>query len=133
MMHRHARETVPPRLAVNPFEHDATGWQGERLGAFGLSQDECAPLFARGEHGLDWLRQSYHDHSLPALLLPGTTADLAMLAPLAESWRSRFKTILVLGIGGSSLGGATLTQLAPSPAAPPRARPRGVRHARTAP
>lgn len=125
-MRHHVRETASPDLCLVPFEHDVGGWLGEKLGAFGLSPDERRPLFQRGEYGLDWLRQSYEDRSLPVLHLPRATSDLDELAPIARSWRERFAAIVVLGIGGSSLGGATLTALAQSALTGPGSGPRVI-------
>jgi glucose-6-phosphate isomerase len=124
MMRPHSLQMPRAPFGAGPFEHDVTGWQGQRLGAFGLSADECQPLFARGERGLDWLRRAYDDGSLPVLHLPEREDDLEAMRPIAQDWRARFSHVVVLGIGGSSLGGATLTRLVQSPLGNPRSGPR---------
>jgi glucose-6-phosphate isomerase len=69
------------------------------------------------------LRRRPDDGTLPLLRLPGLRDDLPTLAALADEFRRRFDHVLVLGTGGSSLGGQTLCALAdqgfgPRPGAP---------------
>ncbi len=61
---------------------------------------------------LDWLRGAYEAGSLPLLRLPERRDDLDALKPVVERLRRDFDHILVLGTGGSSLGGKTLVALA---------------------
>ena len=49
--------------------------------------------------------------TLPLLTLPADTADLAPVRAAAERLRQGASDVLVLGTGGSSLGGQTLAQL----------------------
>lgn len=48
------------------------------------------------------------------LRLPAEGDDLAELADIAAEWRGRFKRIVLLGVGGSSLGARALAALAPA-------------------
>jgi glucose-6-phosphate isomerase len=62
------------------------------------------------------LRQAHDNSSLPLLRLPAATADLDDLEDLAERMTESFDDVVVLGTGGSSLGGRTLCALGLSPA-----------------
>ena len=66
---------------------------------------------AEAANALEWLRQQYKDKSLELLQIPSRTDDLKEAEKLARSIGRGMKTIAVLGIGGSSLGGQALTVL----------------------
>src|SRR3546814_10156034 len=51
---------------------------------------------------------------LPLLSLPARRDDINAWQPIIDRYRSQFDDVVVLGIGGSSLGGATLCRLADS-------------------
>jgi glucose-6-phosphate isomerase len=57
------------------------------------------------------IQQHYETSSLPLLRLPEQTSDLTELEDLAAQINAWAKTVVVLGTGGSSLGGQTLYQL----------------------
>ena len=61
---------------------------------------------------LDALKRQYDDASLTLLQLPEARDDLDPAREIAADFRTRLDTILVLGTGGSSLGGKTLADLA---------------------
>ena len=63
---------------------------------------------------LVWLRQQAADKSLELLGIPGRTDDLKAAQKVAAAITGA-KTIAVLGIGGSSLGGQALTSLRKKP------------------
>lgn len=65
----------------------------------------------RAPKALNWLRDAKASGALPLLNLPFTTDDVTALAPIADRLRGNFDHVLVLGTGGSSLGGKTLVQL----------------------
>jgi len=72
---------------------------------------------------VDGLRRRHADGSLPLLRLPARHDDLAALGAVASRYRRDFDDILILGTGGSSLGGKSLCELAgpaPVPVSPPR-------------
>ncbi len=78
---------------------------------------------ARCADGLEAIRAAHGNNSLPLLRLPAATGDLAALTPHVARFRSRFDDVVVLGTGGSNLGGKTLCALAdrgfgPGPGAP---------------
>ncbi|MEE8333818.1 MAG: glucose-6-phosphate isomerase [Alphaproteobacteria bacterium] len=95
----------------------------EAIGAHGLDRARYDQLIEAAGGALDALRGWHQDASLPLLRLPETTDDLPELAALAEDYRQRFDDVVLLGTGGSSLGGQTLCALAdrgfgPLPGAP---------------
>jgi glucose-6-phosphate isomerase len=88
-----------------PYAQDLSRCFGDRLtvGAY-------EGLLARTAKGLEKLRAAHDDGSLPLLRLPERRDDLDALAPLAERL-SMCNDVVVLGTGGSSLGGKTLAAL----------------------
>ena len=80
-------------------------------------------LAAAGE-GLAGLRRAYADGSLPLLRLPEAQGDLAMIEARAEHHREHADNVVVLGTGGSSLGGQALYALADSGFGPSGDSPR---------
>jgi glucose-6-phosphate isomerase len=84
----------------------------EHIGPHGVSADALKSALARAEKALDWLRARHADRSLPLLRLPETHSDLESIRDTARQLADRATDIVVLGTGGSSLGGQTLAQLA---------------------
>ncbi len=84
----------------------------ENIGEHGISADALKSVLARADSALDWLRVRHADHSLPLLRLPETHNDLETIRDTARQFADRATDIVILGTGGSSLGGQTLTQLA---------------------
>jgi glucose-6-phosphate isomerase len=60
---------------------------------------------------LNWLREQYSAKSLELLGIPARTDDLKAARARAAEIAKGCKTVAVLGIGGSSLGGQALTAL----------------------
>lgn len=84
----------------------------DRIGAQGVSVDALKAALARAEGALEWLRGRHADRSLPLLRLPETHSDLEIIRDTARQLADRATDIVILGTGGSSLGGQTLAQLA---------------------
>ena len=82
------------------------------------------PALARMAEGLAALRRAYDDGSLPLLRLPEAQGDLAMIEARAEHHREHADDVVVLGTGGSSLGGQALYALADSGFGPSGDSPR---------
>src|SRR6185436_9943785 len=61
---------------------------------------------------LDWLRARHADGGLRLLALPDRRDDLRAIAAAARRLAQGATDIVLLGTGGSSLGGQTLAQLA---------------------
>jgi glucose-6-phosphate isomerase len=84
----------------------------EHVGPHGIGADALKSVLARAESALDWLRARHADGRLPLLRLPETRGDLETIRDTARQLADRATDIVILGTGGSSLGGQTLAQLA---------------------
>lgn len=81
------------------------------VGEGGIPDDAFAKAVADLAPALARLKGEAEAKSLPLLGLPAETADLAPVRAAAERLRQSASNVLVLGTGGSSLGGQTLAQL----------------------
>lgn len=106
------------------YEHIYEGCLSGSLGAHGLTEGELAPILAATTDGREWVRARHKDGGVALFRLPSARADLGPLSAMAARCRDRFSDMVVLGTGGSSLGGRTLTALADSGFAPPTGAPR---------
>ncbi|MCE2510351.1 MAG: glucose-6-phosphate isomerase [Alphaproteobacteria bacterium] len=88
------------------------------IGEGGLSREAFEKVLARTAQGIETLRRQRAEGNLALLALPEAREDLAALNPLAARYRQRFDRVVILGTGGSSLGGRTLTALREEGAAP---------------
>ncbi|MGA8886884.1 MAG: glucose-6-phosphate isomerase [Pseudolabrys sp.] len=84
----------------------------EHVGPHGIGAGALKSVLARAESALDWLRARHADGRLPLLRLPETHSDLETIRDTARQLADRATDIVILGTGGSSLGGQTLAQLA---------------------
>ena len=84
----------------------------DNVGQHGVAAEALDAALARAEGALDWLRARHADGGLPLLNLPETTSDVPPLRDAAQTIADRATDIVMLGTGGSSLGGQTLAQLA---------------------
>jgi glucose-6-phosphate isomerase len=82
------------------------------IGQHGVSSDALNAALARAEKALDWLRARHADGGLPLLNLPEVRDEIPALRDAAIRLADRSTDIVLLGTGGSSLGGQTLAQLA---------------------
>ena len=106
-----------------PYSHEIESCFSDAVGAGGLSREEFSALLDAARPAVETLRRRHGDGSLPLLRLPGRRDDIAGLTEVAGRYRRDFDDILVLGTGGSSLGGKSLCELAgpaPVPLTPPR-------------
>ncbi|MDH3229654.1 MAG: glucose-6-phosphate isomerase [Alphaproteobacteria bacterium] len=83
------------------------------IGTGGLDEPQLAAALKKARDGLAQLRAWRESGFLPLLALPGRRDDLAALEPVIGRYRDGFDDLLVLGTGGSSLGGRALCALAP--------------------
>jgi glucose-6-phosphate isomerase len=95
-----------------PFEQDIENARAEAIGQHGVGKAALSDTLRRCEAALDWLRKQQADESLPLLRLPAKTSDLDEISKAAVRLRAGATDLVVLGTGGSSLGGQTLAQLA---------------------
>src|SRR5580704_12018780 len=86
--------------------------RAERIGAEGVAAHDLADAIGRTGQALDWLRARHADGGLPLLRLPAERGDLAPIAVAARRLSAGASDIVLLGTGGSSLGGQALAQLA---------------------
>lgn len=84
----------------------------KNIGQHGVSADALNAALTRAEAALDWLRARHADGGLPLLNLPEMRDEIPALRDVAVRLADRATDIVMLGTGGSSLGGQTLAQLA---------------------
>lgn len=106
------------------YRQDITGCQAETVGTRGLGAEALATALAQAAPALEHLRAWQADGSLPLLRLPARRDDLPACRELAEAFRARFDDVILLGTGGSSLGGQTLYRLVERGFGPPSGSPR---------
>ncbi len=96
-----------------PLQQSIDKAQAERIGAGGVAADALADALKRAEGALDWLRARHADGGLPLplLRLPALRDDLNGIAQAGRRLAAGAADIVILGTGGSSLGGQTLAQL----------------------
>ena len=84
----------------------------KNVGPHGVADAALSGALARTEAALDRLRQHYTEGTLPLLRLPEKQDDLEGIREAAARLKDGASDIVILGTGGSSLGGQTLAQLA---------------------
>ena len=94
------------------------------LNASRLTNARYTAMLARTQPALDQIRQWRNDGTLPLLELPYRQDDIYQITPLAARFRDSFDDVIVLGTGGSSLGGKSLYALADFGWGPPQGTPR---------
>ncbi|MEE8188559.1 MAG: glucose-6-phosphate isomerase [Kiloniellales bacterium] len=82
------------------------------IGDGGLGEDVFTRVLMEAAPAHDRLCQLFEAGELPCLSIAGESGDLEAVRGLAEDWRARLGDVVVLGTGGSSLGGQTLCALA---------------------
>lgn len=84
----------------------------DHVGPHGIDVETLKSAVERAEDALDWLRARHADEALPLLRMPETRGDLDTICDTANRLADGASDIVILGTGGSSLGGQTLAQLA---------------------
>lgn len=84
----------------------------KNVGAHGVADDALVAMLKRAQAALEDLRARHADGSLPLLRLPERQDDLAGIRDAAAGLADGASDVVMLGTGGSSLGGQTLAQLA---------------------
>ena len=77
----------------------------------GLPRETFEAMGEAGGAALEFIRARRDDGTLPVLTLPSRRDDIVAWKPIVDRYRSLYDDVVVLGIGGSSLGGATLCAL----------------------
>lgn len=107
-----------------PFQIDDSACFADRIGKTGIDHKSFAARLSAAGDALARVRAMRDEGTLPLLALPSRRDDLAPLKALAARMRKRTSDVLVLGTGGSSLGGQTLYALADQGFGPPNGVPR---------
>jgi glucose-6-phosphate isomerase len=94
-----------------PYRQDIGGCMAWRIADAGLAEAELAETVEALQNAIRRIVVEHRAGLLPQLALPERRDDLAMLQRIAQRHR-RLETTLVLGIGGSSLGGQAVCALA---------------------
>jgi len=84
----------------------------KNVGPHGISDKALHAALARAESALAELRARHADGGLPLLRLPATHDDLVLIRDTGRRLVENATDVVILGTGGSSLGGQTLAQLA---------------------
>ncbi len=95
-----------------PINQSIENARKERIGAHGVDDAAFNDALARTAPALDWIRARHADGALPLLRLPERHDDLHTIRTAATRLAADASDIVILGTGGSSLGGQTLAQLA---------------------
>jgi glucose-6-phosphate isomerase len=94
------------------FQQNIDMARAETIGAHGVTKAALEGVLKRCEAALDWVRASHDNATLPLLRFPARTDDLDDIQKAAARVRAGASDVVVLGVGGSSLGGQTIAQLA---------------------
>ena len=94
------------------FTQNIESARAETIGANGVTKAALDDALKRCADALAWVRKRHADQSLPLLRLPARIDDLDEIGTAAARLRTGATDVVVLGTGGSSLGGQTLAQLA---------------------
>ena len=94
-----------------PFQQDIESARAEKIGTHGVGRASLGDALRRTEAALDWVRAAHAKSTLPLLRFPARTDDLDEIMKAAARLRAGATDVVVLGVGGSSLGGQTLAQL----------------------
>src|SRR5437588_12710381 len=95
-----------------PFQQNIDSARAEKIGKHGIAKAALDDALRGCEAALVWLRQAHAEESLPLLRLPARTDDLGGVERAAARLRAGATDVVVLGTGGSSLGGQTIAQIA---------------------
>ncbi|MDA0238761.1 MAG: glucose-6-phosphate isomerase, partial [Proteobacteria bacterium] len=94
-----------------PYHQNIDHCFADAIGATGLDQPSYEAALSETEASLNALRAAHKDGNLALLRLPARTSDMEAIEAVAERYIESFDDVIVLGIGGSSLGGQTLVAL----------------------
>lgn len=93
-----------------PYRQDIQGCLAWRIADAGLAESELAETLESLQNAIRRVIVEHRAGLLPQLALPERRDDLAVLQRIAQRHR-RLETTIVLGIGGSSLGGQAVCAL----------------------
>jgi glucose-6-phosphate isomerase len=102
---------MPDTPAPSTYIQDIRACFADAIGPAGLDQAVYREYLAGAETSLKRLRVQATSGALPILMLPERRDDMRALTEAVSRYRD-LDDVIVLGTGGSSLGGRTLTALA---------------------
>src|SRR5262245_39734354 len=86
--------------------------RAERVGPEGIDQKTLTDTLRCPQDGPAWLPPTHADRGLPLLRRPAEAGDLETIRSAAARLRHGATDVVLMGTGGSSLGGQTVAQLA---------------------
>ena len=95
------------------YSQDISDCFTSEIGDHGLDEAVFDGYLEKTEPFLAALRESVYAGERPAFTLGTKTDDLPEISATADYFRESFDDVVILGTGGSSLGGRTLCALAP--------------------
>ena len=95
-----------------PLHQSIDSARAERIGSHGVTTAALNEALAQSAAALDWIRARHGDGALPLLRLPERHDDRHTVRVAGIRLAIDATDIVILGTGGSSLGGQTLAQLA---------------------
>lgn len=93
------------------YEQNIDGCLRAQAGTKGLTKKAFEDWLSRTKTAIESLRNLHESRTLPLLRLPEDRADLEPCRQVAAYLQEDTSDLVVLGIGGSSLGGQALAQL----------------------
>ena len=106
------------------YQHLTDHCLAARIGDHGLGEAELERQLALAGEALTRIRRAKDVGELPVLDLPARRDDLGACVAAAERLAAACQDVIVLGTGGSSLGGKTITALADRGFGPAPGRPK---------
>jgi glucose-6-phosphate isomerase len=102
---------MPDTTTPSTYTQDIQDCFAGKIGAAGLDEPSFRDYVGRTGTSLKRLRAAMKDNSLPILNLPKRDDEMRVMTEAAARYRG-LNHVIVVGIGGSSLGGRTVTALA---------------------
>jgi glucose-6-phosphate isomerase len=102
---------MPDTTTPSTYTQDVRNCFADKIGAAGLDEQSFRDYVGRTAASLKRLRAAMQDNSLPILNLPKRDDEMRAMTAAAARYRG-LGHVIVLGTGGSSLGGRTVTALA---------------------
>lgn len=93
------------------YRQDIAQCFSSEVGPGGLDDTQYDLLLDRLRPAIARLKTQYGAGQLPLLKLSEESGDLGALLPVAKHFRESFSDVIILGTGGSSLGGRALYQM----------------------
>ncbi len=94
-----------------PFKIDHSGVFAAQVGTKGLAEADVAALTPRLEAAVNTVRGAHQNSEIAFLRTGEGDADIAQLEAVLPPFLAGASDVVILGTGGSSLGGQTLVQL----------------------